>query len=182
MGLFNFKRKEAAQLTEELNPTNDAMPTSSDPISKDKFIMEDRVETTELPIFEVYQRLREDWETKGYSDAKAFPETSYKESNKLAIVEKLSLLVEEGVIKYEDKIIEMEALIEQSKKNGFIETLNKQEKQKNILERHLKELEGLANDIKNVGAKTKVILTSYEMGFARGIAAIGNERVNDIMG
>ena len=176
MGLFNLKRQEAEQVNEEMNTNENTS------IPKDKFTMEQKVEKNELPIFDVYRRLGEDWETKGYMDAKAFPETSYKESNKMAMVEKLSLLIEESIIKYDDKIAEMEALIDQSKKNGFIETLSKQERQKEILVRHLKELTELAKDVRNKGVKTKVILTSYDMGFARGIAAIGNDRVNVIMG
>ena len=178
MGLFNLKRKQAADIAEELNLT----PEIEVEIPREKFTMEAKVEKNELPIFEVYRRLGEDWETKGYTDAKSFPETSYKESNKMAIVEKLSLLIEECIIKYDDKIVEMETLIEQSRKNGFVETLNRQMRQKDILTRHLKELEELAKDVKNKGNKTKVILTSYDMGFARGIASIGDERVNTIMG
>ncbi len=180
MGLFNLKRRHSAEIAEELHPQT----TETDvEIPREKFTMESKaVEKNELPIFDVYRRLGEDWETKGYTDAKAFPETSYRESNKLAIVEKLSLLVEESLIKYDDKIVEMETLIEQSKKNGFIETLNKQERQKDILIRHLKELGELAKDIKNKGSKTRVILTSYEMGFARGIASISDDKVNSIMG
>ena len=74
MGLFNFKRKEAEQIENELNVEPVAVS-----IPKEKFTLETRVEKSELPIFEVYSQLKEDWETKGYSDAKAFPETSYKE-------------------------------------------------------------------------------------------------------
>jgi len=176
MGLFNFKRKEAEQIENELNVEPVAVS-----IPKEKFTLETRVEKNELPIFEVYSQLKEDWETKGYSDAKAFPETSYKESNKKTIVERLSLLIRESMLKYEDKITDIETLIEQASKNGFIETLNKLEKQKNILTRHLDELTLLAKDVDNLGSKTKVILTSYDMGFARGIAAVGEDKVNNIM-
>ena len=177
MGLFNFKRKEAEQLQQELNatPTNVSIP-------KEKFTLEAPAEKNELPIFEVYRQLREDWETKGYSDAKAFPETSYRESNKKTIVERLSLLIQEGMLKYQDKIAEMDTLIDQATQNGFIETLARHQRQKSILERHLNELSLLAKDVDNIGAKTKVILTSYEMGFARGIASVGEDKVNNIMG
>lgn len=92
MGLFNFKRKEAEQIENELNVEPVAVS-----IPKEKFTLETRVEKNELPIFEVYSQLKEDWETKGYSDAKAFPETSYKESNKKTIVERLSLYLYERV-------------------------------------------------------------------------------------
>ncbi len=177
MGLFNFKRRESESIQEELNEIQ-ATPV----IPKEKFILETRIEKTELPIYEVYNQLKEDWETKGYTDAKSFPETSYRESNKRTIIERLSLLIKESMLKYEDKIAEMEILVEQSSKNGFVETLGKLKKQKDILDRHLKELHLLEKDVENVGAKTKVILTSYEMGFARGIASVGEDKVNHIMG
>ncbi|MBR4849750.1 MAG: hypothetical protein IKV09_02345 [Alistipes sp.] len=177
MGLFNFKRKEAEQIQQELEPT----PTVVS-IPKEKFTLEAKVEKNELPIFEVYRQLKEDWETKGYSDAKAFPETSYRDSNKKTIVERLSLLIQEGMLKYEDKIAEMETLIDQASQNGFIETLARYKRQKSILDRHLNELSLLAKDVDIIGAKTKVILTSYEMGFARGIASVGEDKVNNIMG
>lgn len=181
MGLFRLRRKEAQQISEELNAGEIADATNSTPISKELFTMEQPPEQSEMPIFEVYRRLAEDWETKGYTDAKAFPESSYKENNKMAIVKKLALLIEESIVKYYDKIEEMESLIALSKKNGFIETLARQEMQLAILTRHLKELNELAKDINSVGVKTKVILTSYDMGFARGIATISNERVNTLM-
>lgn len=176
MGLFNFKRKEAEQIQQEMSAATAAVS-----IPKEKFTLETRVETKELPIFEVYRQLREDWETKGYADAKAFPETSYRESNKKTIVERLSLLIQECELKYEDKIAEMDTLINQASHNGFIETLTRLQKQKSVLDRHLKELTTLADDINNIGAKTKAILTSYEMGFARGIASVSEDKVNNIM-
>ena len=177
MGLFNFKRKEAEQIQQEL----EAAPTIAS-ISREKFTLDSKVEKNELPIFEVFRQLREDWETKGYSDAKAFPETSYRERNKKTIVERLSLLIQESMLKYEDKISEMEMLIDQAEQNGFIETLARHRKQKGILDRHFKELSTLAEDISNIGTTTQAILTSYDMGFARGIASVGEDKVNNIMG
>lgn len=177
MGLFNFKRKEAEQIQQEMETTSNVVS-----IPKEKFTLETRVERNELPIFEVYRQLREDWETKGYSDAKAFPETSYRENNKKTIVERLSLLIQESMLKYEDKIAEMETLIDQASQNGFIETLARHRRQKSVLDRHFNELSSLADDIKNIGSTTRAILTSYDMGFARGIASVGEDKVNNIMG
>lgn len=177
MGLFDFKRKEAEQVQQEMNATPATVS-----IPKEKFTLETRVKSNELPIFEVYHQLREDWETKGYSDAKAFPETSYRESNKKAIVERLSLLIQESMLKYEDKIAEMDTLIDQAAQNGFIETLAKHRRQKSVLDRHLNELSILSKDIQNIGSKTSAILTSYDMGFARGIASVSEDKINNIMG
>lgn len=177
MGLFSIKRKEAEQIQQEIGDTAPIVP-----IPKEKFTLETRVEKNELPIFEVYRQLREDWETKGYTDAKSFPETSYRDSNKKTIVERLALLMQEGMLKYEDKIAEMEILIDQATQNGFIETLAKYKRQKSVLERHFNELSSLAKDVNEGGSTIKAILTSYDMGFARGIASVGEDKVNNIMG
>ena len=118
MGLFDRKRKEAEQIEKELPPIpqEEHQPF----IPKERFVMEERVKNEDLPIYEVYKRLQEDWESKGYADAKAFPETTYRESRQKVIVDSLRLLIKEAILKYEDKAIEMDGYIQQAEKNGFI--------------------------------------------------------------
>ncbi len=179
MGLFDRKRKEAEEIEQELQTTQ---PNEKPPfIPKERFIMEERVKNDELPIYEVYKRLQEDWESKGYADAKAFPETTYRESRQKVIVDSLRLLIKEAILKYEDKTIEMDGYIQQAEKNGFIETLNKYKQARRVLTRHFEELSTLDQDAKRIGEKTQAILLSYAMGFARGVAAVGDDKVNSLM-
>lgn len=54
-----------------------------------------------------------------------------------------------------------------------------QEKKKLVA--HHEELAELDKDAEEIGEKTKPILTSYEMGFTRGIVSLSNEKVSEIM-
>ena len=180
MGLFDFKRREAEKLAHELEQPV-AHEEQEPAVQKNKFIMEEKPKRTELPIYEVYQRLQEDWESKGYADAKAFPETTYKESRKKVIVDNLRLLIKETITKYEDKIIEIDGCIDQAEKNGFVETLDKYKQARKTLLRHFEELSALDRDAKQIGEKTSAILLSYTMGFSRGVAAVGDDQVSLIM-
>ena len=180
MGLFSLKRKEAEKIEQELKQPLLQEDKEVD-IPKNKFIMEEKLKSAELPIFEVYARLQEDWESKGYADAKAFPESTYKESRKRVIVDNLRLLIKETIIRYEDKLIEVDGCIEQAAKNGFIETLDKYKQARKTLLRHFEELSALDRDAKQIGEKTAAMLLSYTMGFARGVAAVGDDQVNSIM-
>lgn len=178
MGLFNFKRKAAEETEMEMNQQSEDSVT---PIDRSKFIMEERVTKSQLPIYEVYARLQEDWETKGFNDAKAFPETLYRENRKRVIIENLLLHIKEVSTKYEDKMTEIEGCIEQASKSGFVEALERYKQSLKILSRHSQEMELLVKDINEIGEKTSAILLSYDMGFARGIAAVGDDKVYNIM-
>lgn len=78
-------------------------------------------------------------------------------------------------------MIEMDGYIEQAEKNGFVETLRKYQQSRKILVRHFEELSTLDKDAKQIGEKTQAILLSYAMGFARGVAAVGDDKVNTLM-
>ncbi len=178
MGLFSFKRKEEEPAERKMETTADEVST---PVSKERFIMEERVEKKELPIYGVYARLQEDWESKGYNDAKSFPETTYKENRKRVIIENLLLYISEVSSRYEDELTDIEECIERASKSGFIETLERYKQAKRMLVRHSDELKALTTDITEVGKRTKSILLSYDMGFARGVAAVGDDKVNNIL-
>lgn len=200
MGLFTRKRREAedtasamAQSTaitiESPKEQNEQKQEEIEkrPILKEKFIMETpalrpQIMKEELPIYDIYRRFQEDWETKGFSDARQFPETAYKESQKRVLVDKLRLAIKEALLKYDDKIIELDSCIDEASKNGLIETLKKYEQSKRKLSSHFDELSILDKDAQEIGEKTKAILISYDMGFARGQASLSNDKVNEIMG
>lgn len=167
-------------------PTEKLTKTITEEEFKNKFIMETPAERAqlvknELPIYDIYRRLQDDWEQRGYGDAIAFPETSYRDSQKSVIVDKLRLAIKEALRKYEDKIVELDNLIENAEKNGLIETLNEYRHAKQVLSGHFDELSLLDKDAQEIGEKTTVILNSYDMGFRRGQASITNNRVSKIM-
>lgn len=199
MGLFTRKRRDAESIASAMTDSTpmtieppkeqsqEIIEAEKKPILKEKFIMEtpalrQQSAKEELPIYDIYRRFQEDWETKGFSDARQFPETAYKENQKKVLVDKLRLAIKEALLKYDDKIIELDSCIEEASKNGLVETLKKYEQSKRKLTNHFDELSILDKDAQEIGEKTKAILVSYDMGFARGQASLSNDKVNEIMG
>lgn len=152
-------------------------------ISKDKFILEGAASAnnSELPIYEIYKRFQEDWETKGYNDAVNFPETTYRDNQKRVIIDQLRLAIKEVLLRYDDKVVDIDIHISQAQKNGLMETYDKYIQEKKKLVTHREELAALDKDAEEVGEKTKPIITSYEMGFTRGLVSLSNEKVDEIM-
>ena len=176
-----FKKKgttpkfEASELIPDENGNNS--------IPKDKFVLEDKVSEnkSELPIYTIYKRFQEDWESKGYHDGTNFPDTSYRYNQKRVIIDQLRLAIKEALLRYDDKLVDIDMLISQAQKNGLMETHDKYIQEKKKLVSHYDELSVLDKDAEEIGEKTKPILTSYEMGFTRGLVSLSNEKVSEIM-
>lgn len=152
-------------------------------ISREKFIMEEtpNVDSQTLPIYNIYKRLQEDWETKGYKDALNFPDSTYRDNQKRVIIDQLRIAIKEALLRYDDKIVEIDMLMNQAQKSGLLETYEKYDQEKRKLTAHRKELAAFDIDAEEIGEKTKPMLTSYDMGFARGMVSLSNERVSAIM-
>ena len=186
MGLFTRKRQEAESIAREMEMPENETSFENKKVSREKFVLDtkavnDSSETGELPIYEIYRQFQEDWETKGYANAKAFPETSYRETQKSIIVDKLRLAIKEALIRYEDKITDIDSHIKHAENNGLIETLEKYKQERKKLIAHRDELANLDEDAKEIGEKTAPILASYDMGFTRGMVSLSNEKVEEIM-
>lgn len=188
MGLFTRKRQEAESIAREMEmPENETSFENKKVVSREKFVLDtktvnsDSSEMGELPIYEIYRKFQEDWETKGYANAKVFPETSYRENQKRVIVDNLRLAIKEALIRYEDKITDIDSHIKHAENNGLIETLEKYKQERKKLVAHRDELANLDEDAKEIGEKTAPILASYDMGFTRGMVSLSNEKVEEIM-
>lgn len=184
MGWFTKKNEAVEPIDNEIERLDNASGQENNtPIPRDKFILETKTmeESPELPIYGIYQRFQEDWETKGYKDATEFPETSYRENQKRVIVDKLRLAIKEALLRYEDKLTDIDSHINRAEKNGLIETLEKYQQERKKLVAHKSELSILDQDVREVGEKTRPILVSYDMGFTRGMVSLSNEKVNEIM-
>ena len=184
MGWFTWKRggvqpAESGKAVSAIEEQNE----DRTPISREKFILETRPadDNPELPIYGIYRRFQEDWETKGYKDATEFPETSYRENQKRVIVDKLRLAIKEALLRYEDKVTEIDSHIDRAEKNGLVETLERYRAERRKLTAHHEELSVLDKDAQEIGEKTKPILISYDMGFTRGLVALSHEKVCEIM-
>lgn len=152
-------------------------------IPREKFIMEEmpNSDVQELPIYNIYKRLQEDWETKGYKDALNFPDSTYRDNQKRIIIDQLRIAIKEALLHYDDKIVDIDMLIKQAQKNGLLETAEKYNQEKRKLTTHRNELAAFDLDADETGENTKTILISYDMGFARGMVSLSNEKVSAIM-
>lgn len=184
MGLFSRKNQVPEPISNEMKHSeSEEQGDDKVPIPRDRFILESKAEeeNPELPIYSIYQRFQEDWETKGYKDAVKFPETSYRDNQKRVIVDKLRLAIKEALLRYEDKITDIDSHINRAEKNGLIETLEKYQQERKKLIAHRNELSVLDQDVREAGEKTRPILVSYDMGFTCGMVALSDDKVNEIM-
>lgn len=185
MGWFTKNKQEdkTAVTPDTAYPVNGDTNDDNVAIPREKFVLEQKTvgENFELPIYGIYGRFQEDWETKGYKDATEFPETSYRENQKRVIIDKLRLAIKEALLRYDDKITDIDSLINRAEKSGLIETLERYKQERLKLIAHREELDVLDKDAREVGEKTKPILISYDMGFTRGMVSLSNEKVNEIM-
>lgn len=177
MWWFNKNKKTPVQEEAE------SIPAENVTIPKDKFVLENIAvgENSELPIYAIYARFLEDMESKGYHDGTSFPDTSYRDNQKRVIVDRLRLAIKEALLRYEDKLVDIERHISQAQKNGLLETCDNYIQNKKKLVAHKEELAALDKDAEEIGEKTKSLLTSYEMGFTRGLVSLSNEKVGEIM-
>lgn len=178
--MWPFKRNQVTEIADEPSAMTYEEAVQ---IPKEKFTMEDNPASLfgELPIYEIYKRLQEDWETKGYKDAVSFPETTYRDHQKQVIVDQLRLAIKEALLRYEDKLVDIDMAFNQAQKCGLMETAERYQQEKKKLLAHHDELSSLDKDAEEIGTKTKPILTSYEMGFTRGMVLLSNEKVSEIM-
>ena len=169
--------------TESAYPVSEIQNEDRVPIPREKFILESNVvdDHSELPIYGIYERFQEDWETKGYKNAIEFPETSYRDNQKRVIVDKLRLAIKEALLRYDDKLTDIDSHINRAEKNGLVETLEKYQQERKKLIAHRDELAVLDQDVREVGEKTRPILVSYDMGFTRGLVALSDDKVKEIM-
>lgn len=174
-----FKKNKRTPVQEEV----ESIQPENVPIPKDKFVLESPVvgNKAELPIYAIYARFQEDLESKGYNDGSSFPDTAYRDSQKRVIVDQLRLAIKEALLRYEDKLVDIDRHISQAQKNGLMETCDNYIQDKKKLVAHKEELAALDKDAEEIGEKTKSLLTSYEMGFTRGLVSLSNEKVGEIM-
>lgn len=179
-----FKKKEKSQPLENVeSETSNRVADGNIDIPKDKFILEEPVTRNipDLPIYAIYKRFQEDWESKGYNDATNFPETTYRDNQKRVIIDQLRIAIKEVLLRYDDKLVDIDMHISQAQKNGLMETYDKYLQEKRKLTAHREELAVLDKDAEDIGEKTKPIIMSYEMGFTRGLVSLSNDKVSEIM-
>ncbi|KAA6338536.1 hypothetical protein EZS27_013471 [termite gut metagenome] len=176
MGLFNFFRRNKAKESDLPEIKKEDFADDSNLSDKNNVIT--ITYGTGKPIDLIYSYLEEDYESKGYNDALCNPDNSYKEMNKKWIKSGLEVKLKRVILIYGDKLSEIDFHIKSRAEAGLIDIVKDLESKKDILEKHVDTLAQMENEIQddNVFYISRM-LTSYERGFLRGLAALSLETV-----
>jgi hypothetical protein len=173
MGLFNFFRKNKAKESALPEIKKEDFVDNSNPSDKNVITI---TYGTGKPIDLIYAYLEGDYESKGYSDALCNPDNSYKEMNKTLIKSELEVKLKRVILIYGDKLREMDFHIKSRSEAGLIDIVTDLKSRKDTLEKHLATLIKMENEIQDDTIfYIHRMLTSYERGFLRGLAALSLE-------
>jgi hypothetical protein len=176
MGLFNFFRKNKVKEPDLPEIKKEDFIDDSNPSDKKDIIT--ITYGTGKPIDLIYAYLEGDYESKGYNDAICNPDNSYKEMNKTLIKSELEVKLKRIILIYGDKLREIDFHIESRSEAGLIDIVKDLEPRKGTLEKHRDTLIEMENEIQDDNVSYILrMLTSYERGFLRGLAALSLETV-----
>lgn len=170
MGLFNFGKKETLgdiQVPEviEQQEIKEVKPK----ISREMFVNDEQPEIEQYPIYEIYNILTSDMETRGYKDALEYPDSSYITTKQDLIMRDMKMRIQIARRKYNDMVADISHVIDNYKKMGLVESLNERQSELKKLQEHLQELSTIETEIIERGESIKHLLISYKQGFQRGM-------------
>jgi len=128
-----------------------------------------------MPLDEIYNYLRIDFESRGYEDALSNPDISYRDLNKQLLVSNLKVLFKQIKQIYIDNLKTNDFHIKSREQAGLIDIVDLLKNRKETLENHLAEINKMENDLENKVDYMVGMLLSYERGFLRGLAALSLE-------
>jgi len=131
--------------------------------------------TVSMPLDEIYNYLRIDFESRGYEDALSNPDISYRDLNKQLLVSNLKVLFKQIKQIYIDNLKTNDFHIKSREQAGLIDIVDLLKNRKETLENHLAEINKMENDLENKVDYMVGMLLSYERGFLRGLAALSLE-------
>ena len=173
MRLFTFKKE-----SQQPKVSSDSLVVENEKpkVSKELFVNNEQPEESDYPIYVIYRRLNSDMETRGYQDAKSYPDSSYSITQQELIIKSLKLDIQEARLRYRDMLIMNTSIMDNFKKMGLIEGLKEKEFELQKLNCHLDELTTIEKDITENGERVQHILGSYKQGFNRGLVEILNSK------
>lgn len=131
---------------------------------------------TGWPIDVIYGYLHKNNEEKGFNDAMAKNDLTFRDMNMNIIRNKILMVFREINLNYDVMKRDLEIRIETCSAAGLLSTVSELEKKMSTIKAHKAELEKLEEDFRNNEKEGSIPLQSYECGFLRGIAtiALGN--------
>jgi len=138
---------------------------------------------TNLPVMAekgldtVYSFFLNDYESKGYNDALANPDESYKSDNIKLLNHDLFILIERTSTYYEDLAKETEFHISTRSRAGLIDLVEELKIRMQIINDHRNKLADIKNEALNGKGAIERIGLSYQRGFMRGLSSISQARI-----
>lgn len=177
MGLFDFFKPKKTVVIDLPTAKNelpeikeDAFIDNSEPADESStYLLE---YGSKLPIDIIYGFLKEDYETKAYTDALTNPDKSYKEANIAIIHSRLEIKFKQVFLKYEDMLREIEFHIHSRGQAGLTDVVELLRSKKTTYEKHVEELKRMKEDLEKEELYMTGLFKSYEVGFTRGLASL----------
>jgi hypothetical protein len=125
----------------------------------------------------VYAFLLNDYESRGYNDALANPDESYKSDNIKLLNHDFYILIERTSTYYEDLARETEFHISTRGRAGLIDLVEELKIRMQIINDHRSKLAEIKNEALNGKGAIERIGLSYQRGFMRGLSSISQARI-----
>lgn len=139
---------------------------------------EDRVYSisygTRMPIDAIYLFIQRDYEQAGFDDAMCNADSTYKESRERIIKNELKRLFEQVRLRYRSDLREIEVHIKAVQSQGLMDTASALKARQDTLDEHLKIMDQMEAALDNNEPQMTSMISSYERGFLRGLAAKSN--------
>ncbi|MDR2511738.1 MAG: hypothetical protein LBC89_04675 [Bacteroidales bacterium] len=128
------------------------------------------------PIDEVICFLNQDLESKGYEDAFANNDATYRQKKLDELKAQCKQTCKSAITQYEKKIIDIDSQIKIYTRDGYLDSVERLEAQKAKYQKDIDQIKEMKDDLAN---DTFSIYASYIRGFAKQQRAIGEGLINN---
>lgn len=188
MLFFNFKKSKQEEDNKDLE--NGIRPSNNDKlpeIKRDIFVNDDDPEEagalngSRLPIYAIYDRLNDDYETLGYSEAVRMKNSAAMENGKKRISYGIKLEFEKARTKYNDMLVDIDLQMESMQENGLTDSAKRILSFKKQILSHISIIEDKAKQLNDIGSDLYTqVIGSYELGFKYGLMELAEAKVEKL--
>ena len=125
----------------------------------------------------IYAFFQDDYESRGYNDALANPDDSYKSDNIKLFNHDLLILIDRSSNYYETMLKELDFHIGSRTRAGLIDLVEELKNRKEIIKDLLEKINLIKGDAVNGNGPSQRIGLSYQRGFMRGLSAISHSKM-----
>lgn len=173
MGLFNFFRRRNGNTSNAVSIPREVFIDESEPSENGSASMNGSASGIES----IYAFLQADYESKGYEDALANPDDSYKKDNITLLKEDLHILVQKVSTYYEDILRTLDFHIASRERAGLIDLVEELKSRRDLVSEHLKKVAEIRQQAEEDNGISRRIILSYQRGFMKGLMAISQSTI-----